>query len=211
MSDRSDSRGFTLIEVLISLTIISLIIVIISGAFQLGIRAWETDRKDAESCQRLRIVLDLVKHQLASACDKKAEIDGTQKTLFFGKAKSLGFVSRVPLMPDQTSGLSYIRYVIEDDNRSETLKAFEKDFISVKKAPDLRPEHNTGYHTLINNIQDAVFEYLKKTEDSYEWQTAWDTQKNGGLPVAVRITFKFKNSHCPVIRIIAHIHKGSEE
>jgi len=206
MLDRSDSHGFTLIEILISLTIMSLIIVIISGAFRLGIKAWEKGEKDVDTRQRLRIVLDLVKHQLASACRQKVKIDGTSKTLFFGKAGSLGFVSRVPLIPEHKSGLSYVRYIIEDNNGTETLKVFETDFMSVKKESDLRPTHNTDYYTLINDIQKAEFEYLKKTEDGYEWKPSWNAEKNKGLPVAIRMTLKFKNSHCRIIRIMARIH-----
>ena len=63
-----NSRGFTLLELLISLTIVALIVVIIFGALRIGIRAWEKGEKDVDVRQRQRIVLDLIKRQLASTC-----------------------------------------------------------------------------------------------------------------------------------------------
>ena len=63
---RNANKGFTLLELLISLTILGVIVVIIFGAFRIGIRAWEKGEKDVESRQRQRIVLDLSKQQLAS-------------------------------------------------------------------------------------------------------------------------------------------------
>lgn len=58
-------------ELLISLTIISVIVVIISGALRIGVRAWEKGEQDIETRQRYRIVLDLMKRQLTSICLRK--------------------------------------------------------------------------------------------------------------------------------------------
>ena len=63
---RDSSKGFTLLELLISLTIIGLILVIIFGALRIGVRAWEKGERDVESHQRRRVVLGLVKRQFAS-------------------------------------------------------------------------------------------------------------------------------------------------
>ena len=64
----SISPGFTLLELLISLTIIGLILVIVFGALRIGARAWEKGERDVETHQIQRIVLDNMKRQIASTC-----------------------------------------------------------------------------------------------------------------------------------------------
>jgi len=63
----SISSGFTLLELLISLSIVGLILLIVFGALRIGSRAWEKGERDVEAHQRQRIVLGLIKQQLASA------------------------------------------------------------------------------------------------------------------------------------------------
>jgi len=46
------NRGFTLLELLISLTILSLVTVLIFGAFRMGIRAWEKGERNIDGRQR---------------------------------------------------------------------------------------------------------------------------------------------------------------
>jgi prepilin-type N-terminal cleavage/methylation domain-containing protein len=58
--------GFTLLEVIIAITILSLIMVIIGSAFRLGIQAWGRGEKETEDGQRLRALSSLLSQQLKS-------------------------------------------------------------------------------------------------------------------------------------------------
>ncbi|HNT58060.1 MAG TPA: prepilin-type N-terminal cleavage/methylation domain-containing protein, partial [Syntrophales bacterium] len=60
------NRGFTLLELLISLTLLSVIAVLVFGALRLGVRAWEKGEATIETRQRERIVMDLLQRQMAS-------------------------------------------------------------------------------------------------------------------------------------------------
>jgi len=51
-SGNAGRDGFTLLELLISMTILAMIVVIIFGAFRVGIRAWEKGEKDLGVRQR---------------------------------------------------------------------------------------------------------------------------------------------------------------
>ena len=117
-------RGFTLLELLISLTIMSVIVVIIFGALRIGIRAWEKGEKDLDIRQRQRIVLDLVKRQLASICGGDVWGRDQQLASLKGDNKSLEFVSQIPLAPGNRFGMVYVKYVVkpakEDDGERLT-------------------------------------------------------------------------------------------
>ncbi|HOO91604.1 MAG TPA: prepilin-type N-terminal cleavage/methylation domain-containing protein, partial [Syntrophales bacterium] len=89
------NRGFTLLELLISLTILSLVTVLIFGAFRMGIRAWEKGERNIDGRQRERIVLDLIKRQLSSI--PVDVVKGDKALVLKGDGKSLEFVSDIHL------------------------------------------------------------------------------------------------------------------
>ncbi|HUL38183.1 MAG TPA: type II secretion system protein, partial [Thermodesulfobacteriota bacterium] len=53
-------EGFTLIEVMVTLTIIGFILLIVSGSLRLGLSAWEKGESMKNEYQKFRIVSELV-------------------------------------------------------------------------------------------------------------------------------------------------------
>ena len=96
--ENHSSSGFTLLELLISLTILAVIVVIVFGALRVGVRAWEKGEKDIDARQRHRIVLDLFKRQLTSISLKKVRNAGKQPFLLKGDNTFLEFISNVSLV-----------------------------------------------------------------------------------------------------------------
>jgi len=93
------TTGFTLIEVIVTLTVLGFILLIIFGAFRLGLSAWERGESAKEESQKVRIISQLISRQVKSAVPfriktKKAE---GNYLAFEGKAHSLKFVSAFPL------------------------------------------------------------------------------------------------------------------
>jgi len=101
-------KGFTLIEVLISLTILAMIMGVIMGGFRLGIRSWETGEKRLEEQQRMRCVFDILIQDLKSCMRTKKPATYTldaaggrqfdrdrQKwpVVFLGEAKKITFIT----------------------------------------------------------------------------------------------------------------------
>ena len=210
MDGHANRGGFTLLELMISLTIISLIVVIIFGAFSVGSRACEKGEQDVNIRQRLRIVLELVKRQLSSACRRTIKIDGDETVLFKGEKNSLDFASRLFLVPGKQSGVSYVKYVVESDkgDQGESLKLFEMNDLSLNES-DLKTPDKDDYHILISGMKNIWIEYLKKHEDgAYKWQDVWDPKEEEFLPLAVRMAFECaddSDSAVPIY-VVARIH-----
>jgi prepilin-type N-terminal cleavage/methylation domain-containing protein len=59
--------GFTLIEVIVTMTILGFILVIIYQIFRLGLSSWEKGESAAEEYQKIRIVSQLLSQQVKSA------------------------------------------------------------------------------------------------------------------------------------------------
>lgn len=201
----SISSGFTLLELLISLTIMGLIVVVVFGAFRVGIRAWEKGEKDVETHQRQRIVLNLIKRQLASIFVHKVG-NGNRRPFFLkGDEKSMEFLSNTSIMPGNQSGLVYARYVVrpEDEGEKERLGFYEKNFAlqDKEKMEDLNEE---DFFMLISDVHSIGFEYLKGQdgEEILEWEETWDPDKDKGFPRAVKVTLKVDADTAPIKMIV---------
>jgi len=199
-----ENHGFTLMELLISLTILSIIVVIILGALRIGVRAWEKGEQDVDAHQRHRIVSDLIKQQLSSISLKK--IKRNEESFFLkGDSKSLEFVSMLSLNPGNKFGNVYVKYVIRDGGEEkESLVFFEKNIVFIDRDFDSDDLDDDAFYELIPEVQSVAFEYLKRLgkEQEHEWQESWDPNDDVGLPLAIKIVFKEEVKTMPITMIV---------
>lgn len=219
----SSYAGFTLLELMISLTIVGLILVLVFGALRIGARAWEKGEKDIEIHQRQRIVLNNVARQIASISpdglkgdDKKEKKDKKEwKGFFRGGPDEMAFVTRLPMSPMIDSGMVYARYVVREDENGEGkgLFLFEKEAVFIKNEADLGELGEDEFSELISGAEAIEFAYLKgpeATDGTPEWVDQWSPDSDAGLPLAVRITFQQDASAFP-IEVIGRIQTEGEE
>ncbi len=203
------SPGFTLLELLISLTIIGLILVIVFGALRIGVRAWEKGEKDVEIRQRQRVVLGNIKRQIASTCLREIKSEDQKAFFFKGDKESMEFMSRVPMVPTTRSGMVYVKYVVreEDDGEKKRLMLYEKDVVFMEKEKSMDDRDDADFFELIPGAENIGFEYLKGAEDKDadpEWQDTWDPDSDTGIPLAVKITLEEDVDATPIY-VIARI------
>lgn len=199
-------NGFTLLELLISLTIIAVIVVITSGAFRIGIRAWEKGERHIEANQRTRIVLSLINRQTASICPITVKDENGNDRFFNAENKSLSFLSYMPLVPGNTFSTVYVKYVAEPgaDGDGEHLLFYEKN-VALSDTEILEPVAD-DFHELIPEAQSIEFDYLKKEDNEVKWQPSWDPENDKGFPLAIRISLKRDRQSDP-IRVISRVYK----
>lgn len=208
---RFGKRGFTLLELMLSLTILGVVLLIIFGALRVGTRAWEKGEKDVAVHQRQRAVLDLLSRQIASACIYEIKM-GDDAFNFKGSEGTMEFVSRSPIVPGALTGVVFVKYMIQegDGDRKKQLKLYEKD-AGFLKEEDLNGQRDEDFFTLISGIEDLQFEYLKGGDDGGEpqWQAFWDPSEKKGLPLAVKIILKQDAETSPINLVVPiHCQKG---
>ena len=211
----SFSTGFTLLELLISLSIVGLILLIVFGALRIGSRAWEKGEKDVESHQRQRIVLDLMRQQLASAVQQEIEVEGEKPFFLKGDERSLAFTSRVAVVPENRIGTVFVQYSVQEEKggEGEELRFYEKSSLFMGAGKGVEEPGEDDFILLIPQMEGLRFAYLKAPEkegDEREWQDAWDPGEDKGMPLAVRITF-MEGPGKPGIRVIAPIESESDK
>lgn len=211
----TDRRAFTLIELIISMTIIAVILVVIFGAFRIGIRAWEKGEKDIEKHQRYRIVLDMIRRQMISVSFKKIEVEDQQQYVLKGDDKSFEFLSHIALKPENKFGIVFVRYrIVEDENENEKLLGYEKNLLLFDK--DFKPGEidPDEFFELISGVHSFSFEYLKPPEQGLEekpqWQNNWDPEFDKGVPMAVKLTVVERTGNTPLVVIAPFYHEEEE-
>ncbi|MCX5839687.1 MAG: prepilin-type N-terminal cleavage/methylation domain-containing protein [Deltaproteobacteria bacterium] len=194
------SKGFTLLELLIALTITAVIVVITFGALRIGIRAWEKGEKDVDIRQRQRIVLDLIKRQLASTCVSDVWGRDQQLLSLKGDNKSIAFVSHIPMVPGNRFGLVHVQYAVKQEKGGgkEHLTFYEKNIALPDKSAGNPDEGD--FSELLPGMKSIVFEYLKNRpgEEASLWQKSWDPAVDKGVPRAVRVTFEENDEKTPI-------------
>ena len=195
-------RGFTLLELMLSLAIMGLVLLIIFGALRIGTRAWEKGEKDVAVHQRQRAVLGLLSRQIASACIYEVKM-GDDSFYFKGSEETMDFVSRSPIVPGAFTGVVFVKYVIQEGDGKKQLKLYEKD-AGFLKVEDVESQRDEDLFILIPGIEDLQFEYLKGDEDKSEtdWQASWDPSEEKGLPLAVKIVLKQDEETAPIKLIV---------
>ncbi len=213
MAVRSDS-GTTLIELLISITIVGVILVIIMGAFRISIRAWETGERDVESFQRQQIVFSILKRQLSSICWRPIPIEGREAFVFSGDEGLIDFISSVPIVPGNDIGNVRVTYRVgkNDENDLYYLEIAERNFLTGGIDEEIDMLDDDMVHELITDVYAIRFEYLKKMAqgEEYEWQPEWDGGGDAGLPTAVKCILQMEEKK-PPMTVIARILSEPDE
>jgi general secretion pathway protein J len=183
----------------VTLTILGFILLIIFGAFRLGISAWEKGESSREEYQKVRAVSQLVSRQLKSMVPYKIKTEKAEGDYlaFEGRARSLRFVSALSMRAKQPEGFVYAIYEFKDGgSEGGRLVVYEQRVLIRKNFFEERPNEESGV-PLIEGISDIQFEYyrekdsLKNREEG--WVEEWDAKEEKDLPRAIRMTVTYKS------------------
>lgn len=107
-----NSHGFTLLELLISITILGIMMAVIMGSLRLGSRAWEKGEAKAEFNQKLRVVLDHMLEEIRSAHSLHIVSDDEEIKYhaFWGEPYRIRFITTSPGLESEP-GLAFPRAV----------------------------------------------------------------------------------------------------
>ena len=189
-------QGFTLLELLCSVTILSMVLVSVYGTLNMGSRAWEKGERDIDKIQRMRVIMDLLGREIKSAFPYEvtpSTLDTHKKFYAFeGKKDSISFVSTVPLRGGKR-GLSWLTFLVEEDKglvvverdalRTDIFK--ERDFVD-KDEMEVLDEHVTRMRLEYYELK------RRKDEGEGQWREHWDAEKKKELPHAVKIELTFR-------------------
>ncbi len=170
--------GFTLLELVISITILTLVVLIIGSGFRLGMKAWDRGESETEWTQKFRVLSGLFSQQIKSVFPYSLEIDEDEEVVLFqGEADSIFFVTT--LTESFSGGFKWLRY-----SHQEGALLLKEGLLPDKEVLD----HITGDEEVVDSsIEEMQFEYFSQDDD--EWKDSWELGEE--LPRAVRVKISY--------------------
>jgi general secretion pathway protein J len=205
------SAGFTLLELVISMTIIAVIAVMVQNGFRLSVGAWEKGEFAIEDQQRYRYTLDMIQRQVSSALPSSSgEKPGTDPDADFkGDEVSLEFLSRMNLIPGGPSGVVRVKYRVETQEEGKSLWFMERGLVDRLRASSQDEPAEEDWHILLSHIHDFGFQYHPSIppEDSLDelsyWEPSWgEREEEKGLPLALQVRFQADEESSPLYLVI---------
>jgi general secretion pathway protein J len=187
--------GFTLLELVVTLTILGLVLVMVLGLLRLGSSSWERGEAKADHYQKQRIVLNLLSQQVKSSFPYKIKAQKAEGDYiaFLGARDSLRFVSTFSVTAKRPEGLVFVIYRVEEGkDAGKILKVFEKRVLNkdfMEETPD-----EEKFLTLLEDLSEFGFEYFQEGEEEEEvgeWAESWDGKDKRELPRQMRMVAKW--------------------
>jgi general secretion pathway protein J len=180
-------KGFTLIEILISLTLLTIVLGAVYSSFFSVQRAIERFDKISLKYHETRTALDMMRREVEGALVKNARSDESKKIKagfvirdrdVFGKNTSSLDLTAFSFRGSNLNTVSY--YVTEKDGKLDLLK-------SERPAAVL----SNGYKV---NIIEGIESFTVETMFNQKWVKTWDTELTGKLPEIIKISIEFDDN-----------------
>jgi general secretion pathway protein J len=196
-------RGFTLVEILLAVTLLSILLSLAYGGFRASTRATDRGQDILEESSRLRLAHQFVHRQLNQVLPMSFsnEEDGDLPSVFFGDSSSVRFVGPMPgylgFGGPQVQELSIVN---GEDGQAlvlshALLQGFEEAALT-ERAPIM----------LIDGLKSGTFMFQGRDEqgEPATWQNSWE--ETGILPLAVSLQLEFdEEAHMQWPELIASV------
>ncbi|MDX1556733.1 MAG: prepilin-type N-terminal cleavage/methylation domain-containing protein [Xanthomonadales bacterium] len=203
MRMKPGSRGFTLVELLLAITLLSILLGLAYGGFRASTRATDRGQDILQESSRMRLAHQFVHRQLNQILPMSFsnEEDGDLPVVFEGSSNTIRYVGPMPgylgFGGPQVQELS----IVGTDNGQALvlshalLQGFEEANMHAR-APIM----------LVDGIESATFMFQGRDEqgEPASWQSSWD--ETGILPVAVSLQIDFdEEAHLDWPELIASV------
>ena len=183
------AQGFTLVELLVGLTLMALLSVILFGGLRFGIRAWEAGGVHIEQASRVEMVQNLLRRQVSQARLPPQAADAGPVAPFVGAAESLVFIAPLPV--HRGIGGSHLFRLTHRENggRSDLALAWHLYRPELPLTGELTEPNQEAI--LMEDIVGIELAYYGAAgpEQPMQWWNTWDGAS--GLPQLVRLRVEF--------------------
>ena len=185
-SVRAASAGFTLIEVVLALSIFALMGAILYGAFALGQSAVMKSQKSAAESQKRRSGGDLVGSYIHSAFPYR-ESPQDAAPFFDGEPNTVTFVSAYS---HAMGGRGMAKIQISADEGADGRASLRlQETTPVRLNTDSGAAGQSQALLLEESIKQFRIDYLNPQIEDDTWEENWDARERRSLPRAVRFTY----------------------
>lgn len=190
--------GFTLLELMVSFTIVALLALIIGSALRVSIDAVERSERMVNLLDRIRASINMINSQVQSQLPITYDEDGERRYYFEGKKDYMRLSTNYSIWNGQ-GGYVVVKYEVITDEFNERSLIATENIIGIEKAMQIE---------LFKGLDDIYFEYfyIGPTDEKGEWVTEWPDKAILPERIRLNITYgKFKSSMIIPVRTTGNI------
>lgn len=182
------SQGFTLVELLVAITLFALLSTLLFGSLRFGTRATDSGTARMERTAELAAATNFLRNQLSDAQPlPMSEGGGTQSVAFDGEPDSLEFVGLPPayLAP---GGWHVLQLLAERRGRQSRLMLRMRLIFTDGRSAGVSDARSSVLLDRVKAVEFAYFGALEN-EEKPQWHERWQGAARLPLLVRLRITF----------------------
>jgi prepilin-type N-terminal cleavage/methylation domain-containing protein len=168
-AQKKGSPGFTLLELMLSVVIISLIILIIVGALRLGFRAVEAGEKKAESLERVRNAITILESQIQSEIPLSYYDNAEKKYYFRGGRSFLDMATNYSIWGGE-KGYVVVHYQVSQETNGRQSLWVKENIVGQETSRETR---------MLEQADEFYFEYFVRDtskdpkDEAGRWVDEW--------------------------------------
>lgn len=201
-------RGFTLVEVMVAMVLLSATMLLLYSGLSFALRSWDAGDVNGRRTADRRLGENFLRRELSELFPMRFK-DATQlKVAFEGGASRIRFVStRAPGV--QMGGVSLVGIEVEDDREKRARDLVMYRAMPDDEAKDFAPLDRGERHLLVAGIREVAFGYFGSENEFAEprWQDTWDHA--GRIPEMVRIRMRAADGE-PLPELVVRLALGEE-
>jgi len=169
--------GFTLLELLLSIVLVTAVVVIVSAALRLGYRSAAQGERKMEGLERLRSTVTTLDAQIQSSVPLTEEKDGNRGYYFRGEPSSMHLSTNHSLWGAE-KGYVVATWRVEQDRSGRSALLLSEKLVGVERAREAR---------LMEGLDEVSFAFFRQGQAGAEgeWVGSWSDPTD--LPGKVRI------------------------
>lgn len=185
---RKTQSGFTLLEILIAISLFALMMTLLFSGFQAMNRGVDNSRLLQDKHEQLRVLHQLVQQYMRPAVPVWQVLENKRGLTFGGGEYELSFVTNMPAHLG-AAGLYQVILSVEKDEDNEL---FSLKFTRNLLHPEYQPDKDTLKRSsiILQGFDSIRFEYygFDSIQQASEWTSDWHHQRQ--LPQLVKVTLK---------------------
>lgn len=187
---RSKSNGFTLLEVLIGMSLLAVMMLLLFASLRICVKNWNAGEKKIAQVSQAAIVQNFFQNKLHATLPLNADFFEEKQFSFQGNQQQLQFVAPMPSSVGRL-GIQLFTLSLQDGKKNDgsELKVDIRPFFPKSETEEWEEESII----ILKNIQELNFSYFGIDESSTDpiWQEEWLEKKT--LPKLVSIDIKLTN------------------
>jgi len=184
---KKTQSGFTLLEIIVVLTMLSLIMVMVYEGIQISRKMSEKGIKRIDATNEVRVVQELIRRQISRILPMAfKEEDGTF-VIFEGDDEHIMFVS--PMPGYLGNGGPHVQLIEIVNAKGGKILQFSHWLLNDSLEQEAFEDSDQEPIILLENIKNAEFSFVKLNEEGElgEWESEWEEMENTPLMVRLNI------------------------